>query len=33
VSHVGLGNRVAGGGVDAQIAHVREVVERTRDEW
>ena len=33
ITHVGLGNRIAGGTVDDQIAHVREVVERTREEW
>jgi len=33
VSHVGLGNRIAGGTVDDQIALIREMVERTRGEW
>ncbi len=33
ITHVGLGNRIAGGTVDNQIAHVREFVSRTREEW
>ena len=33
ITHVGLGNRIAGGSVDQQLALVRDVVERTRSEW
>ena len=32
ITHVGLGNRIAGGSVDDQLAHVREVLEATRHE-
>jgi probable F420-dependent oxidoreductase len=32
-SHVGLGNRIAGGTVDQQLALVRDVLDRTREEW
>lgn len=33
ISHLGLGNRIVGGSVDDQLAHVREVTERTKAEW
>ena len=33
ITHVGLGNRIAGGTVDEQVSHIREVVERTGSEW
>jgi hypothetical protein len=33
ITHVGLGNRIVGGGVESQIALIRDVVDRTHAEW
>ena len=33
ITHVGLGNRIVGGPVESQIALIRDLVDRTHEEW